>query len=157
MHAWKQATWPRAQHCCYTQRNMNDQYGPLSPPAIPFICRAIASPSLLDGQDFSPFSCSVSHFSSNFLCSLPPVKGLATPFICKVWLKKKESKLSTCKHRSGCPSPSWSILGQTYFPLCGACYTSSTTSLVMLLQNMQSDIRILYLLYLELAVNVNVA
>ena len=41
-----------------------------------------------------------------------------------------KGKLSTCEHRSGCPSPSRSELGQTHFPLCGAHYTSSTMSLL---------------------------
>ena len=48
-----------------------------------------------------------------------------------MWVSKgKVGKLSTCEHRSGCPSPSRSELGQTHFSLCRARHTSSTTSLL---------------------------
>ena len=38
--------------------------------------------------------------------------------------------ISNCERMLGCPSPSRSELGQTLFPLCGDCYTSSTMSLL---------------------------
>ena len=43
---------------------------------------------------------------------------------------KGKGKLSTCEHRLGCPSPSRNELDQTHFSLCGARYTSFTTSLL---------------------------